>query len=93
MIKRPRQEIKSKLQNAKLLQTLGQELNTWFNGKGDKQVGFALIVYPMDTKPFIDISQNTTFYISNTNKDDILDSIKDFVLRAEIIEKDREIIS
>lgn len=63
------------------MRAIGSALDEVFNGplKGeDRKVGWALLVFPFDCPPGA-----RTNYISNASRKEMLDSMKEFIARAE----------
>lgn len=68
-------------QFADQMRVTAQVLDELFNGKNkgaSREIGWALLVFPFDCPPGA-----RTNYISNANRSDMINSMKEFIARAE----------
>lgn len=69
------------------MRELAVVLDKYFNPKGGKEIGFSLLVFAFGGEP-----GNRTNYISNANRKDMLDTMREFIARAEGQIKDKEFV-
>lgn len=80
------QQIQQKFQEQ--MSAIARAIQEIFNGPvpvEKSKVGFALLVFDMEVKP-----ENRTNYMSNVNRKDMLNAMKEFIARAEGHIKDEE---
>lgn len=68
-------------EHIELMNRLAKELDFLFNGEvkaGDRQFGFALLVFPFGYG-----EKHRVNYISNSEREDMLTAMKEFIARAE----------
>lgn len=60
------------------MRELGRLINDYFNPTGERVTGFALFVFP-----FGQGADHRSNYISNSNREDMIATLKEFIARVE----------
>lgn len=63
---------------AAMMKDVARAIDGFFNGAGPKRVGFALLTFSLDNKPGDRVN-----YMSNCERADMLNAMKEFIARAE----------